>query len=1053
MTSSTDLLDGLPRTLFTPHSELDQFVEAFELALERGDCAQPAAFLPEPGHPLYRDVLRELIRVDLEFSWQHGRKKLLEEYTASCPQAFSDPSVLHEIAFEEYRLRRLAGEEPDPREYERRLGIKLSERLTPTRKGPESGGRQGGQAGPQPAEPLLLGPGNWPEVGTRFLGFGLLGELGRGAFARVYLAEQGDLANRPVALKVATDIFGESQTLAQLQHTNIVPIYSMHRADRFQAVCMPYLGSTTLADILARVNNEVTLPESGKVLVSTLNDRKASTFRSTSPATGAASSSAGSPPSQEAERSNCDEARPHSTPALQALEGMSYIDAVLWVGARLADGLAHAHERGVLHRDLKPANVLLTEDGQPMLLDFNLSASADAAVAGASIGGTLPYMAPEHLEAFAGEKRSVDARSDLYSLGVILYEMLTGKYPFRPVPRLSHSVLVEMIEERRQPPPGMRWWNPALSPAVESIVRHCLEPDPKERYQNARELHEDLERQLQHLPLRFAPEPSFKERIWKFARRHPRLTSASTMAGIAAVVIAVLATGLVVRGQQVARRDARDAFVTFEDRVRQAQVLLCARNPEREELAQGTELCQSALEQYRVVEDADWRKAPAVVRLAEDHRDRLRDEVGELLLLLADGTSRQALYQADGERRREQIQLAMRWNSLAEARAFGEEGSPALWRQRADLARLLGEDTEVQRASVRARETPVRTIRDLYLTAHEYFREGNPRAAIPLLQEATRRDPQNFPAWAVLANCHNELAQDEHALACYSACIALRPGFYPSWLDRGLIYLRQRFYELARADFDQVIALHPELADAYINRALAREGQADYGGAVADLDEVLRRGTPRTRVYFMRAIAREQLGDKEGASRDRERGLRERPLDEKSWIARGLARAASDPQGALADFEEALVWNPRSVDALQNKASLLAESGKTKEAIQALDEALTLSPDFVPARAGRGVLLARLGQRALAEKDARQALELDSKPSNLYQVAGIFALNSRHVPADRFRALDLLSAALRSGFGLDLVDQDRDLDPIRSYQEFQNIVEAAARALHEKGSN
>src|SRR5204863_676547 len=117
---------------------------------------------------------------------------------------------------------------------------------------------------------------------------------------------------------------------------------------------------------------------------------------------------------------------------LDKLEGLSYVEAVLWLGARLADGLTHAHERGVVHRDLKPANVLLTDDGQPMLLDFNLSddqrlrGSAPAA----QVGGTLPYMPPEQLEAFQhGKAAPADPRGDLFSLGVILYELLTGRFP------------------------------------------------------------------------------------------------------------------------------------------------------------------------------------------------------------------------------------------------------------------------------------------------------------------------------------------------------------------------------------------------------------------------------------------------------------------------------------------------------------------------------------------------------------------------------------------------------------------------------------------------
>ena len=113
-----------------------------------------------------------------------------------------------------------------------------------------------------------------PEVGDAFAGFRLIGELGRGAFGRVYLARQGDLADRPVALKVSTGCFAESQKLARLQHTHIVPVYSFHRAGPLQAVCMPYFGSTTLADVLDDLGQRQTLPASGKGLVSTLNSHR-----------------------------------------------------------------------------------------------------------------------------------------------------------------------------------------------------------------------------------------------------------------------------------------------------------------------------------------------------------------------------------------------------------------------------------------------------------------------------------------------------------------------------------------------------------------------------------------------------------------------------------------------------------------------------------------------------------------------------------------------------------------------------------------------------------
>jgi serine/threonine protein kinase/Tfp pilus assembly protein PilF len=1083
-----------------PQSELDEFVAAFEAALRDQGQADLLAFLPDPDHPLYRAVLAELIRVDLEGSWKRGQGRRLEEYANTFPDLFADRAALQQLAYEEFRLRFLAGEQPEPQEYRLRWGVDTEDWA------PQSGQtiqlswqasmpgarEQGGMermaiayqefrrsrtqedaramdfdfdAGSGDGEPALLfrdlhaldpdaasrlaeAVTAFPEVGTTFLGFRLIQELGRGAFGRVYLAEQGDLANRPVAVKVAADIFAESQTLAQLQHTNIVPIYSLHRATPFQAVCMPYFGPTTLADLLHQVGQGPSLPLSGKVFISTLNDRKASTRHRDSsrpPESGvaAAPSVAGGSDASLSAKDN------DGGVTLKMLEGLSYVNAVLWIAARLAGGLAHAHERGILHRDLKPANILLTDDGQPMLLDFNLSADSKGreGAAAASIGGTLPYMSPEHLEAFCGKRCPVDERSDLYSLGVILYELLAGKPPFTAHPRFSRAVLDRMIADRRQQAPRLRQHNPAVSPAVESIIRHCLESDPARRYQNARQLQEDVERHLQHLPLRHAPEPSLKERTQKWVRRHPRLTSFTTLGIAAGILIALLSTGFVLRGREVARRQAKESLSTFQEQVRTAQALLYARHSDREELEEGTQICQAALGQYQILENPLWQQLPAVSYLGRLDRDELNEDAGELLFLLAHATSERANSVADADKRKQELQQALVYNSLAETRVGSGSGLQALWKQRADLARVLGNDAEAQQAEQKAGVAPVQTVRDLYLTAHELAQSGEYRRALPLLQEATRRDPQNYPAWAVQGNCHQALAQDSDAAACYSACIALRPKSYLPWFNRGLIFLNQRFWERACSDFDQALALRPDLADGYINRALAREGMNQFGAAVADFTEALKRGTPRTRVYFMRAYAREKAGDREGARRDRQEGLQQVPSDEKSWIARGLERIDSDPQAALDDFDKALELNPRSIDALQNKAHVLGEKlGREAEAIRALSEAVSLNPDYVPARAGRGVYLARAARYAAAREDATEALLRDTRPPNQYQVACIYALSSRQTPGDRLKAFELLSTALRSGFGLDIVDQDSDLDPIRKCPEFDRLVKAA-RAL------
>jgi eukaryotic-like serine/threonine-protein kinase len=1079
--------------------DLGDFVEAFEAAQDRDGPAVLAAFLPAPDDPLYLPVLCELVRVDLDRGWQRGRPRPLEEYVRRFPDAFQDLKALGEVAFEEYRLRRQAGENPSPAEYHGRLGVNTDgwPRGTPPDGTPaapwcllptDPPGLAPGAAAtlPQwcgPQHPEGVGdPNSWcssfagsaghlrlfrdlersdpdtahrlsqslaalPEVGSEFLGFRLVAELGQGAFGKVFLARQGELADRLVALKVSSDLMGEPQTLARLQHTHIVPIYSTHRAGPLQAVCMPYLGATTLVEVIRDIGARGELPASGKALLSTLHDHKKKTDRHGSeaaPAAGAAPAPEDDPPVQPAVPQT----------ALAELEGMTYVQAVLWVAVRLADGLVHAHERGILHRDLKPANVLLTDEGQPMLLDFNLAADARLRERpeAASVGGTLPYMAPEQLEAFRSGPRPADARSDLYSFGVILYELLTGRTPF-PARRGSsiREVLQGMVADRRQLPPRLRPAARAVSPAVESIVRRCLEPDPDRRYQKAAELRDDLDRQLHHQPLRFAREPSLWERAGKFRRRHPRLTSSVSIAAIAAVLIGVLAAALAARGEHLARLRAQETFAGFRDDLQAAQFLLNARTW-ADQLEDGIGKSRSALGRYQVLDNPAWRSLPDVRHLPPEDRQRLEDEIGQLLLIEARAAEAKAVALPDWSRREEALRDAVRLCALAES-CYAADGAPqALWKQQAELHGLLGRGEEARRLLDRAEQTPPRTARDYYLAAFLEAEQRRFREAFALLREATRRDPQDFNAHFLGGICHDNLAMNAEAAACYTTCIALRPGFYGSYFNRGLAHLRASAFRDACEDFDDALRLRPDFADAYVNRARALQGRKMYAEAIGDLTQALELGAPAGRVLLARAKARALAGDAEGAKRDRTEGLRIEPTDEQGWVERGLARLASDPAAAVADFDKALETNPCSLPALQDKAHALSKYLKrTRDAVAVLDEAVRHYPHDVRPRAGRGVLLARLGEREAAVRDAEEALTRDASPPTLYFAADIYALTSQKEPDDRKEALRLLAAALRKGYGFEHLDADPDLDPIRTDPQFRRLIDGT-RALQTSSS-
>lgn len=421
---------------------IDEFVVAFEETRAANPSASLADYLPAGDDPLYLPVLSELIRIDLEDAWEKGEPRHLESYRERFPRLFDAPDKLAEVAFEEFRLRHRAGDEVSVSEYESRYGVDWPTAVADRNRHRFSNGRH-----PSYGQSAAAA---FPAIGSRFLDFRLLNLLGEGALGRVYLASQEELADRYVVLKISARHLAEPRALARLQHANIVPIYSVHRCGSLQAVCMPFFGATTLADVLREFAGLDRQTSCGKSLVDTVCRRQTQTrFAAVRGTPGLFEATVNDHDHTPAATVNDD-----SPPNIRLLNDLSFVDAVLWIGLQLSNGLLHAHERGIVHRDIKPANVLLSDDGQPMLLDFNLSAGTS--LAGSQIdpliGGTPPYMAPEHLEALLHRTRHDDARSDIYSLGVVLHELLTGRLPF-PIAEGDDHSLPDIIAARRRAPP------------------------------------------------------------------------------------------------------------------------------------------------------------------------------------------------------------------------------------------------------------------------------------------------------------------------------------------------------------------------------------------------------------------------------------------------------------------------------------------------------------------------------------------------------------------------------------------------------------------------
>ena len=301
--------------------------------------------------------------------------------------------------------------------------------------------------------------------GERFGDFVILRELGAGGFATVYLAHDVTL-DRRVALKVSERRgLGEGQALAELEHQNIVQVYGQFTdpTSGKHCLCLQYVPGTTLAQIIDRLHGHGKRPEEGQQFL-------------------------------DAIQIDSNDSIPFDTAGIrnrEMLASRGFAAAVCRIGVQMAEALDFAHRRGVLHCDIKPANILVNPYGRPLLADFNVSIGAEKNQANKGVGGTLGYMAPEQLALFLKQptEAHVEGRSDIYSLGVVLFELLTGRLPFElPEGSVSFATTLEHLRKQQMFSPDLSWAAENLPPVIERIIRRCLNPQPERRYKDAGEL-------------------------------------------------------------------------------------------------------------------------------------------------------------------------------------------------------------------------------------------------------------------------------------------------------------------------------------------------------------------------------------------------------------------------------------------------------------------------------------------------------------------------------------------------------------------------------------
>ncbi len=353
--------------------------------------------VPDVPEVARRLIVVELIKCDMAAAADLGIVRNIDFYLTAVSDWLPIERIPFDLVLEEILLRKENGEAPELAEYQDRF--------------PAIAATIGRWLAESQATERLGSHGELPDltIGQSIEDFKLLSLLGEGAFARVYLSWQ-DSMHRLVALKVTRRGSDEPQALSQLDHPNIVRVYDQRNCPDppTNLLYMQYVPGGTLADVIKGVREIPIDSRSGGHLIESIDRQLA----------------------------KCDQPRPEQLTARTLLQAMDWPTTVAWIGAQLAEGLDYAHSKQVLHRDIKPANILLSSEGVPKLADFNVSFSGLAGRAGAAVyfGGSLAYMSPEQLRvADVGDElkaHELDGRSDLYSLGIVLWELWQGIRPW-----------------------------------------------------------------------------------------------------------------------------------------------------------------------------------------------------------------------------------------------------------------------------------------------------------------------------------------------------------------------------------------------------------------------------------------------------------------------------------------------------------------------------------------------------------------------------------------------------------------------------------------------
>jgi serine/threonine protein kinase/tetratricopeptide (TPR) repeat protein len=686
--------------------------------------------------------------------------------------------------------------------------------------------------------------------------------------------------------------------------------------------------------------------------------------------------------------------------SLELLEGGSLEDRLLGTPQRgqdaaqllitLAKAVQVAHDAGIIHRDLKPSNILFTEDGTPKITDFGLAKRLESdsrQTESGQIMGSPSYMAPEQAR---GRTRDVGPAADVYALGAVLYEMLTGRPPFKgetPV-----ETIHQVTDDEVVPPSRLV---PRVSRDLETICLHCLNKDQSRRYVSPRALAEDLERFLSECPIKARRTP-FWERGAKLARRHP--VAATLFALVILGLLGLAGTWLVYSSREAHRLDLLTSMAIQElfkaqddiahERWGEAEPALTALREklrvERDlgELGRRTDGLLALAKQARAAAEkgrrhgdqlATFRQRRKQALLHETHftglglpyepeavkssaravlavfsargaedvsdqmhlpetltpreQDEIREGCFEMLLVLADAEK-----------------SAAKSLELLDQAAQLRPPTRAYLLRRADCLARRGDVRGAQDERKRAEALTIDSALDHFLLGKALYKQGDWSAAMPHLDAALQREPGHFWAHCITAVCRMQLGHAFQARTELTACLQIEPRL--PWLYELRGFASYQIAILAGAAAESLQAKGKTLRSEY--ELQLRSAESDYASAFELLT-----AAPNKDLRYGLLVNRGLL-----------------------WLQR------RDWEKAVAELQEAIKLDGRQWPAFETLAKVYERQEKPDQAIEQFTRAIALQSNSAALyRARAAVNRGRKDQgpehRAQALADLERAIGLD----------------------------------------------------------------------------